>query len=126
MLLPEPEDVPAAVRSFVDRISALDPTGPPRGTLTVTLGDREERIELRGPAAHALIEALRQYHDPRDRGGCDHCGSHRLDDNFLCHDCGRPSGVFGQILMERAHDHTPPPELPAQPAAASGRHARVE
>jgi ribosomal protein S14 len=60
---------------------------------------------LRAPVARAMVEALRQFNDPRDRGRCDHCGGRRLDDNFLCRNCGRPSGVFGQMLLERASRH---------------------
>ncbi|GAA3189359.1 hypothetical protein ACFO1B_36740 [Dactylosporangium siamense] len=52
--------------------------------------------------ARAFVEALRAYQDPRDRGSCDHCGGPRLDDNFICADCGQPSGLFGQLLRERA------------------------
>jgi hypothetical protein len=52
--------------------------------------------------ARAFVEALRAYQDPRDRGSCDHCGGARLDDNFVCADCGQPSGLFGQLLRERA------------------------
>lgn len=52
--------------------------------------------------ARAFAEALRAYQDPRDRGSCDHCGGPRLDDNFVCADCGQPSGLFEQLLRERA------------------------
>jgi hypothetical protein len=52
--------------------------------------------------ARAFVEALGAYQDPRDRGACDHCGGPRLDDNFVCADCGQPSGLFGQLLRERA------------------------
>jgi hypothetical protein len=59
-------------------------------------------LAITAPVARALVEALRNHHDPRDRGRCDHCGGRRLDDNFLCLDCQRSSGLFGQMLMERA------------------------
>lgn len=70
--------------------------------LEARAGDDEVRLTVRAPVARALVEALRSYHDPRDRGTCDHCGGRRLDDNFLCLDCQRPNGLFGQLVMERA------------------------
>jgi len=89
----------------------------------VSLGGQESRVTLRAPVARALVEALRAYHDPRDRGRCDHCQGGRLDENFLCLDCGRPSGLFGQMLAERAARHTEPAAIPSHPAG-SGRHVR--
>ena len=78
---------------------------------------------LSAPVARALVEALRAYRDPRGRGRCDNCGGGRLDDNFLCGDCGRPSGLFGQLISELAARHTEQGALPAAPVAG-GRHAR--
>jgi hypothetical protein len=75
-------------------------------------------LAISAPVARALVEALRNYHDPRDRGRCDHCGGRRLDDNFfLCLDCQRPNGLFGQLVMERAAGHG------GNPAAISGEPA---
>lgn len=76
-----PEQVQAALAEFVTRIDALDPEAPPCGEVEVTLA-------LRAPVAEALVAALRAYHDPRDLGRCQHCGGPRLDENFLCRDCG--------------------------------------
>lgn len=59
-------------------------------------------MRLSPGVARAFVEALRAYQDPRDRGSCDHCGGPRLDGNFVCADCGQPSGLFGQLLRERA------------------------
>ena len=97
-----PDDVAAALADFVARIDALDPAAPRHGELTVRLGEAESRVTLSVPVARALVEALRAYHDPRDQGRCEHCGGRRLDDNFLCRDCGRPNGLFGQLIAERA------------------------
>jgi hypothetical protein len=102
-------DVTAALREFVERIDALDPGAPIAGSLRVE--GQDEPLTLTVPVAHALVEALRSYHDPRDRGTCDHCGGRRLDGNFVCADCGQGSGVFGQLLMERAARFTPSPEI---------------
>ncbi|MEW2376736.1 hypothetical protein AB0883_11605 [Micromonospora sp. NPDC047812] len=118
-----PDDVLAAIRDFVARVDALDPGAPPQGELVLGLRGAESRLALSAPVARALVEALRAYHDPRDRGRCDHCGGGRLDDNFLCGDCGRPSGLFGRLISERAARHTEQPAVPAAPAAG-GRHAR--
>lgn len=123
MSLPAPDGVLAAVRDFVARIDALDPDAPPLGDLTICLSGRESRLALRAPVARALVEALRGYHDPRDRGRCDHCGSPRLDDNFLCRDCGQPNGLFGQMLAERAARHIEPAAISTTPVDES-RHAR--
>jgi len=103
-------DVAAALREFAARIDAVDPGVGPELTVDVTLS----------PAtARALVEALRAYHDPRDRGACDACGSRRLDDNFLCAGCGAASGVFGQLIRERmARYEGPPGELPGRSSAA--------
>jgi hypothetical protein len=108
MSTPASDDVLAALRDFVARIDALDPAARPVGELTLRLGDEESRLDLRTPVARALVEALRTYHDPRDRGHCVHCGGRRIDDNFLCQDCGKPNGVFGQMLAERAADYVEP------------------
>ncbi|WP_205862615.1 hypothetical protein [Planosporangium thailandense] len=99
-------DVVGALRDFVDRIDAFDPEARTVGALEIRDGDDEVRLTLRAPVARALVEALRGYHDPRDRGTCDHCGGRRLDDNFLCLDCRRPNGLFGQLVMERAARHS--------------------
>lgn len=123
MSLPVPDGVLAAVRDFVARIDALEPGAPPLGDLTICLNGQESRLALRTPVARALVAALRGYHDPRDRGRCDHCGSPRLDDNFLCRDCGRPNGLFGQMLAERAARHAEPAAISATPVDES-RHAR--
>lgn len=121
---PAPVDVLAALRDFVDRIDALDPAAPIQGELTISLGGQESRLTLRAPVARALVEALRGYHDPRDLGCCDHCGGRRLDDNFLCRDCGRANGLFGQMLVERAARHTESAAISPPPAAGDGRHVR--
>ena len=95
------------------------------GELVVGLQGVESRLALSAPVARALVEALRAYHDPRERGRCDHCGGGRLDENFLCGDCGRPSGLFGQLVSERAARHTEQGGVQAAPAAG-GRHARAD
>jgi hypothetical protein len=102
-------DVAAALRGFADRIGPLYPPSPGPG---VELRVDDVAVVLAGPVARALVEALRAYHDPNDRGSCDHCGGRRIDGNFLCADCGQPSGVFGQLVRERAARYPgPPPEI---------------
>lgn len=90
--------VPDALERFVARIDVYEPDAPVHTELDV--GGR--RLTLREPVVRALVEALSAYHDPRDNGRCDHCGSHRMDTNFLCRDCGRLSGVFGEMIARRA------------------------
>src|SRR5690349_9943768 len=97
MSTPYSADVLAAFRDFVTRLDELDPQAPVAGELTVGLGDATERLALRLPVARALSEALRGYHDPRERGSCAHCAG-RLDDDFVCRNCGIVNGLFGQTL----------------------------
>jgi hypothetical protein len=125
MSLPVPDDVLAALRDFVVRIDALDPAAPLSGELTIGLNGQESRLTLRTPAVRALVEALRGYHDPRDRGRCEHCGGPQLDDNFLCRDCGQTNGLFGQMIRERTARYAESAAIPATPAS-EGRHHRNE
>jgi hypothetical protein len=98
-----------ALLDFVERIGPLHPWSPGANVEIVVDG---VPVVLSAPVARALVEAMRSYHDPNDRGSCDHCGGRRLDHNFLCADCGQPSGVFGQLVRERAARYDgPPPEL---------------
>jgi hypothetical protein len=98
MSTPHSVDVLAAVREFVARLDEVDPDAPVVGELAVGLDDTKERLQLRLPVARALVEALRGYHDPRDRGTCAHCGTGRLDDDFVCRSCGIVNGLFGRTL----------------------------
>lgn len=121
---PSPSDaVLAALQEFVARIDVLDPEASRCGDVEVRVGERILTLPLRVPVARALVEALRGYQDPRDRGGCDHCGGRRIDDNFLCRDCGRPNGLFGQLVAERAARYTEPSGIGTTPADGGGRHA---
>jgi hypothetical protein len=106
MALSAGDEVAAALREFADRIDVFDPA-PAAAVVVVDVGG--VAVPLRAPVARAFTEALRAYHDPRDRGPCDHCGGPRLDDNFVCADCAHPSGVFGQLLRERAERYGGPP-----------------
>jgi hypothetical protein len=103
-------EVLEALREFVERIGPLDRVAGPAVTVSVD-GDGV----VLGPAvAGALAEALRAYRDPRERGTCDFCGGRQLDQHFRCGDCGRSSGIFGQMISERAGRYVGPPgSLPA-------------
>lgn len=101
----------AALREFVARVDALDPQATPRGDLTVRLNADEARLSISALVARALVEALNAYRDPRDQGPCDHCGGRRIDDNFLCLDCGQLNGLFGQLIAERAARYREQPAL---------------
>jgi hypothetical protein len=117
---PPADDALSAIRNFVTRIDALDPAAPAVGELLVALDGDEARFTLRAPVARALIEALGAYHDLRDNGHCDHCGSPGVDENFRCRQCGQLNGVFGQLVAERAAQHTEPAAIQA---TDRGRHA---
>ena len=118
MSQPSPDDLLAALSDFAARIDALDPDAPRWGEVEIRVGERSSRLPLRVPVAQALVEALRGYHDPRDQGGCEHCGGRRIGDNFVCQECGRLNGLFGQLVAERAARHTE--------SAAIGQHAASE
>lgn len=100
-------DVGRALDEFVRRVGVFDgPAGATPGVgavdgVELRVGDAPP-VRLSPGTARAFVAALRAYQDPRDRGSCDHCGGPRLDDNFVCADCGQPSGLFGQLLRERA------------------------
>ncbi len=97
--MPErPDDILRVLRDFVDRIDQLDPGAPELGDLELGWRGAAERVTIRLPVARALTEALLAYHDPRDQGSCAHCGTGRLDGNFVCHHCGIVNGVFGQTI----------------------------
>jgi hypothetical protein len=114
-------DLLAELGGFVARIHALDPDAPAQTELTLRADGRESRLVLSAPVARALMTALQDYHDPRDQGPCDHCGSRRLDDNFQCRDCGSLNGVFGQMLAERAAWYIEPEAIGR---TEGGRHSR--
>jgi len=120
MTSPALHDVVTALRDFVDRIDALDPAADAVGVLEVRVGEDTVRCTPSAPVARALVEALHSYHDPRDRGSCDHCGGRHLDDNFLCLDCHRPTGLFGQMIMERAAQYGGNAALPVLPTQMTG------
>ncbi|MEV0717100.1 hypothetical protein [Asanoa sp. NPDC050611] len=90
------DDVRTAIADFATRIDALAPGSGLPVTVPVTLSPE---------AARALVEALRAYHDPRDHGVCDQCGSGRLDEDLICTTCGQPNGLFGQLVRERLARH---------------------
>jgi hypothetical protein len=98
MPTPPAADVLAALRDFVARLDALDPGAPVVGELTVALQGETGTLPLRLPVARALTEALRGYHDPREGGTCAHCTGGRLDDDFVCGNCGIVNGLFGRTL----------------------------
>lgn len=93
-----PDDVLRVLREFVDRIDQLDPDAPALGELELGWRGAAERVTVRLPVARALTEALLAYHDPRDHGTCAHCGTGRLDGDFVCRACGIVNGVFGRTL----------------------------
>lgn len=107
MTSPVGHELVAALRDFVERIEAVVPVpdGPAVAHVAVSTDGGEASLSVSGSVAVALIMALREYHDPRDNGRCEHCGGRRLDANLMCADCKRPNGVFGQLIMERAARH---------------------
>ena len=121
---PSPESFLAELRRFVDGVDRLDPHAPHWAELTIGLDGHTTALTIRGPVALALVAAMQQFRDPRDGGPCDHCADGRVDENLICRDCGRPNGVFGQIIMERAAQHKPSEALassaPSPPETATG------
>lgn len=99
---PEAGPVPAEDPAFELGGGAPVGSGGPHDPAGIEVRVGGAAVRLSPGVARAFVEALRAYQDPRDRGTCDHCGGPRLDDNFVCADCGQPSGLFGQLLRERA------------------------
>lgn len=102
--MPDPshEQFLAELGDFVHRMDQPRPDAPLWSDVTIGMAGFSTVLSLREPVVHALLAALRQYQDPRDTGRCDHCGTGRVDEHLICRDCGRPNGVFGQLLLERA------------------------
>ncbi|GAA3394390.1 hypothetical protein [Cryptosporangium minutisporangium] len=114
--MPASDDVLTALVEFVARTDRYEPDAPIHTELDVN----GVRLTVRAPVARALAEALRAYHDPRDHGRCDHCGSHQMDANFQCRECGRLSGLFGQMVAERLDEYAEPTALPGQRKLPAG------
>lgn len=114
MTLTGPHNPATALAGFVARIAEFDPASTesalsdrpelPESPVTVELtqSGRVTRVLMSPYVARAFAEALHSYHDPNDRGSCDRCGSHRLDDNFYCLGCGHVNGVLGATLAAYA------------------------
>lgn len=102
LAMPSVGDVVRALGEFVERLDQFDPDAVVIGVLSVGGDGAVVELPLRLPVARALVEALASYHDPRDYGACAHCRAGRLDEHFVCRDCGIINGVFGQMLAERA------------------------
>ncbi|WP_373317912.1 hypothetical protein [Virgisporangium aliadipatigenens] len=86
--------------AFSRKIGIYEPQA--ETAVRIAVDGESEPVPLSADVARALIKALDGYQDDRDRGDCEHCGGGRVDENFLCRDCGRPNGVFGAMLAERA------------------------
>jgi hypothetical protein len=112
-----PHDPATALAGFAARVGDFDPAtrsgSPPSLADRAELAEQPVTVELRHAGrvtrvslspyvARAFAEALHAYHDPNDRGSCDRCGGHRLDDNFYCLGCGHVNGVLGATLAAYA------------------------
>ena len=99
-----PLDPAAAFAAFIERISPYDPT-PEAGPVAV-LGLRtalgEAVLPVSDHVVRAMCRALEAYQDPEDRGTCSGCGSHRIDDNLHCRDCGQLHGILGEVIAQHA------------------------
>lgn len=100
----EPLDPAAVVAEFLDRVVPYDPV--PGAAPVAVLGLRtalgEATFTMGDHAVLALCRALASYRDPDDRGICIECGSHRLDENLHCPECGRLHGILGQVIAQHA------------------------
>ena len=113
MTLTGPHNPATALAGFVARIADFEPAAGNALADRPHLPEQPVTVELRHAGqvtsvvmspyvARAFAEALHAYHDPNDRGSCDRCGSHRLDDNFYCLACGHVNGVLGATLAAYA------------------------
>ena len=99
-----PLDPAAAFAEFIGRIAPYDPT-PEAGPVAVlglrtALGDAA--FQVSDHVVRAMCRALEAYQDPEDRGTCSGCGSHRIDDNLHCRDCGQLHGILGEVIAQHA------------------------
>jgi len=99
-----PIDPATVIAAFIDAVAPYDPQ--PEADPVALLGVRTALGEAVFPVGdhviRALCKALASYRDPEDRGTCVECGSHRLDENLHCQECGRLHGILGQVIAEHA------------------------
>jgi hypothetical protein len=99
-----PLDPAAVVADFIDRVGRFDPA--PDAVPVAAVGIRtalgEATFAMSDHVVRAMCRALATYRDPDDRGTCVDCGSHRLDENLHCQDCGRLHGILGEVIARHA------------------------
>jgi hypothetical protein len=99
-----PLDPAAVVADFISRVAQYDPVpdADPVAVIGVRTALGEGVYAMSDHVVRALCRALVAYQDPDDRGNCVGCGSHRLDENLHCRDCGRLHGILGQVIAQHA------------------------
>jgi hypothetical protein len=99
-----PLDPATVLAQFIDRVAHYDPT--PEAAPVAAVGIRtalgEAVFAMSDHVVRAMCRALASYRDPSDRGTCVNCGSHRLDGNLHCQDCGRLHGILGEVIAQHA------------------------
>jgi hypothetical protein len=99
-----PLDPATVIARFIDRVAQYDP-GPdadPVAAVGVRTAYGEAAFRMSDHVVRAMCRALEAYRDPEDRGTCIDCGSHRLDENLHCRDCGRLHGILGEVIAQHA------------------------
>lgn len=99
-----PLDPVAVLADFIDRVGRYDPADDtaPVAALGVRTALGEAVFAMSDHVLRAMCRALESYRDPADRGVCVGCGSHRLDENLHCQDCGRLHGILGEVIAQHA------------------------
>lgn len=89
---------------FIQRVARYDPApeAGPAAVLGLRTALGEATFQVSDHVVRAMCRALEAYRDPDDRGTCIECGSHRLDENLHCRDCGRLHGILGEVIAQHA------------------------
>jgi hypothetical protein len=102
--VPAPLDPATVIAEFIDRVAHYDPSpeADPVAAVGVRTAYGEAMFRMSDHVVRAMCRALAAYRDPEDRGTCIECGSHRLDENLHCLDCGRLHGILGEVIAQHA------------------------
>jgi hypothetical protein len=116
-----PLDPATVLAQFIDRVVHYDPVpgADPVAAVGIRTALSEATFAMSDHVVRAMCRALASYRDPDDRGTCVDCGSHRLDENLHCRDCGRLHGILGEVIAQHARrvaaagdDHHPDEHVP--------------
>lgn len=99
-----PLDPAVIVAEFIERVAPYDPApgALPVAAVGVRTALGDAVFPLSDHVVRAMCRALEAYRDPDDRGSCKGCGSHRIDENLHCQECGMLHGILGEVIAQHA------------------------